>query len=413
MRRIKEKINYYCIMFEGIFQLMGTELLGLTSIVPLFLLEYGATTGIIGMMMTLQAVTGAIVPLVLGNIVARAPSKRKLSLITNTLTRGSLVVLPILLISGFSNKVIVIIFMMVMFVHFVGKPFHGLAWFYLLANTITMKVRPKLLGVLFAISGVVSFGASYYIKLIRDSQVLLPHMKYFYIFGASSIAMILSVLAFIPLKETVMVQEKKKVFRVKEYIGSLLACYKIKDFRHLVRARVFSQTSMLMNAFLFIYASTGLKLESTAISNLIILQTLGIIIGGVVTGQVSSRFGVKRMLILNESAGLLIPILALICLKASNPLILFSVCILLVGFNRSGIMGYSNYMIEVIEQEKVIFGAIASSVALLPISFLSSIAGLYIQTHSMRLIFIGQIIASSIAIVMCVRLRLVRRESLL
>jgi MFS family permease len=166
----------------------------------------------------------------------------------------------------------------------------------------------------------------------------------------------------------------------------------------------------MLYAFLFIYASSSLKLSTNLVSNLIIFQTAGIVVGGLVTGQISARFGVKRMLLLTEVTGLLIPILALLCLVSSNPYIPISFAIFLSGFNRSGTLGYTNYMIEVIDKEKVIYHVAATQLVLLPISFLSTIAGVYIQSHSMEPIFTFQIFVSVLAVLMCIRLRLVKRE---
>jgi hypothetical protein len=261
---------------------------------------------------------------------------------------------------------------------------------------------------LFTVSGFVSFGSSYFIKLIRDSQ-MPSNMKYFYIFGAAAIALIFSILCFIPLKETVS-SPKKTTFDIKEYIKSLIACYKTTDYKKLIRTRFFAHASMILNAFLFIYASNSLKLSTNLVSNLIIYQTVGIIVGGIITGQVSARFGVKRMLLLMQINGLLIPILALVCLIVKNPYIPISLCILISGFNQSGKIGYGNYLIEVIEKEKVILHMAANQLVLFPLSFLSAIAGIYIQSHTMTLIFIFQIVVSCIAIFMCLKLRLVKRN---
>lgn len=410
MAWVKDKVNYYCIMSEGIFNLMGEDLLGLTSIVPLFLIEYGASTGTVGMVMTAQGLSLAVVPLIVGGFVSRTVSKRRLAIIVNSLGRGSMLIMPIILIGYFPENVIVSVFLLLLLIRFLGAPIQGLTWQYLLSDCIKIEVRPKLLGILLAISGFVSFASSYYIKLIRDSKSLASDMKYFYIFGAAAIAMTLSIACFIPLKENIRQKKINDKFTMKEYLLSLFGCYKVKDYTRLLQARFFSFASLTLNAFLFIYANSSLKLPSHFISNLIIFQTIGIIIGGIVTGQISARFGVKRMLLLVEISGLFIPILALSCMIVKTPYILISLCIFMNGFNRSGQLGYANYIMEIVDKERVILHSVARGLVLLPLSFLSTLAGLYIQNHSMTVIFVFQIVASALAVTMCTRLRLVKRN---
>jgi MFS family permease len=412
VKQFKGNINYFCILFEGIFNLMGYDLLGIASIVPLFLSEYGASLGFIGMLTTIQGISTALVPLLFGGFAAKARSKKRFSILLNGCSRGLVLLVPAALLCNLSNGAIIGVFMFVFVLLFMAAPLTGLTWNYLLNDCIGMRERPKLLGVLFAMSGVVSFGTSNLIKVIRDSSSLPSNMKYFYIFGFAAVAMCISVLCFVPLRENHTQDTQPQAFKVKEYLSSLATCFHNRDFNKLVRANVFSYISVVLNSFIYIYAERTLKLESNLISNMIIFQTVGLIAGGIVTGQVSARFGVKRMLVLVECAGLFIPLVALLCGTLTNPYPLMCLCVALFGFIRSGQLGYTNYIIEVVEKEKLIFHMVAKGLLLLPLSFLSTFAGLYIQSHWMAPIFIVQAAASLAAILMCTKLRLVSREQI-
>lgn len=406
----REKLNYYCILFEGLFNLMGYDLLGITSITPLFLSEYGASLGLIGLLTTIQGVSQAVMPLLSGGFAARTKSKRRISLAFNGYSRTSVLLIPAMLLLGLPHGAVVGIFVAVFVLLVTASPIAGLAWNYLLNDCVTPRDRPRLLGVIFALSGVVSFGSSNLIKVIRDSDTLPGDMKYFYIFGFAGLALTASVLCFLPLKENRHPEPESRSFCVKDYLSSLARCFQNRDFARLTRANIFSYASAVLNAFIYIYASQGLKLQTNLVSNMIIFQTVGLIAGGIVTGQVSSRFGVKRMLVLIECAGIFIPLLELLstCLKTPYPAM--CACVFLLGFVRSGQLGYTNYIIEVVDKEKMIFHMVAKGLALLPVSFLSTLAGLYIQAHPMAPVFVIQVAASATAIFMCTRLRLVNRD---
>ena len=411
MKIAKEKKNYYCILGEGLFNQTGLDLLGITSITPLFLSAYGASLGLIGMLTTIQGIAQAIVPLLSGGFAARAKSKRKVSMMGNGIARTMIFLIPASLLFGLPHNAIVSIFSCTFVLLVSLSPMTGLIWNYLLNDCLSTLDRPKLLGVIFAASGIVSLGTSNLIKVIRDSTVLPDNMKYFYIFGLAGLFMSTSVLWFLPLKENRNDTAINKVFRVKDYMASLALCFRNKSFNRAVSANAFSYMSMVLNAFLYIYAANSLKLQPYLISNMIIVQTVGQITGGVITGQVSARFGVKRMLIMSECAGLLIPLLELLCTGLKNAYPAMCVSVFLFGFVRSGMMGYNNYIFEVVEKDRLIFHMVTKGLVLLPVSFLSTVAGIYIQGHSPVPVLMVQAAAACTAIFLCLRLKLVSRNS--
>ena len=175
-------------------------------------------------------------------------------------------------------------------------------------------------------------------------------------------------------------------------------------------ANVASYISIVLNAFFYIFAANILKLPSVLISNMIIVQTAGQIVGGFVTAQVSARFGVKRLLVLSECVGLFVPLLEIFSLGIKDAYPVMLVGVFLLGFARNGWMGYTNYILEVVEKDNLIFHIVTRGLLLLPISFLSTGAGLYIQNHSILPVFLLQVAAACVAIFLCMRLRLVSRK---
>lgn len=67
--------NYRCILLEGLFNTLGTDILGISTIVPLFLAEFGASLTLIGSLSTMHQAVSALVPLLSGGFIAAAASK--------------------------------------------------------------------------------------------------------------------------------------------------------------------------------------------------------------------------------------------------------------------------------------------------------------------------------------------------
>ncbi len=402
--RLKNSLNYYCILFEGIFNILGTDILGMATIIPLFLADFGAGTGLIGSLTTTNSIIGAIMPLIAGSFIAAAASKRRVSLLFNGVSRGLILVIPVVLLMGLSNSMVIVIFFAVMLVYFICQPVAGISWNYLLGDCVDAQKRGKLMGTLFAISGFITFASSNVIRLIRGNEGINQSQKYALIFALAGVFLSASVLCFVPLKEKSIGKVKKEELSTKAYISALLICFKNKDFVRLLFANGFSQVSTLINAFIYVYAQNTLKLGVGQISNLLVIQTVGLVIGGLTTGRVSSRFGTKRLLILIESIGLSIPLLELASSQVS-PFAVIAIAIFLLGFSKSGYMGYQIHLLELVPSDKSIYHLVSKSLALLPISFVSVGVGLYMEYFPVRNIFIAQVCICLIAIFCATRLK--------
>lgn len=406
LHKIKGQLNYYCIMLEGLFNTLGADILGVNTIVPLFLSDFGAGTGLIGSLATMHSIAGATVPLLSGGLIAAAASKRKISLTFNGISRGLILLIPVILLLGLPNEWIIVCFMGVMLVYFFCQPITGTAWNYLLGACVEPQNRGKLMGTLFAISGFITFGSSNIIKLIREAGDFTPTERYALIFGLAGVLLSISVLFFIPLKEKPAQQEKKEAVTPKAYLRSLMSCFRNKDFRRLIVTNVFSQSSTLINAFIYVYAQNVLKLGTKEISNLLVIQTVGIVIGGFTTGRISSRFGTKRMLLV-ECLGLGIPLLELISGGVTEPFWLMAAAVFLMGFSRSGYMGYQTHLLEVVPPEKSVYYIVSKSVAMLPLSLISMGVGLYMEHFSITPVFVIQMALCLCAVFCALRLKLI------
>lgn len=365
----QETLNGYCIMMEGLFNTLGHDIIGMTTIVPLFLNHLGASMEAIGSISTLQSVFGAIMPLLCGGVVAAAGSKKKMSMIINGIARTAYLLIPLGILLGLSPTAELVVFFGVIVVSNIGQPITGLTWNYLLGDCVPAERRGKLLGTLYALSGVITFLSSAVIKGIRSSPLLDESSQYAAIFALGGALMACSVLCYIPLRERSVSSGTREQRNPRNYIRELLNCYRGKLYRRVLLANVFSTLALSVNAFFFVFAQNTLLLSSDQVSNLIIIQTLGLMIGGMVTGRISDRLGLKRMLQTIEGLGVLVPVTGLAAMHTGAPFLCAAVAVFIIGFTKSGLIGYQAYILEIVPTEKSVYHIVARSLTLLPFSF--------------------------------------------
>ena len=409
------RLNYYCIMLEGLFNLLGHDIIGMTTIVPLFLREYGASMTLVGATPTIQSVISAVTPLIAGQFIAAAKMKKKISLMFNGAARTLLLFIPLMLTFRLPNNMIIFIFFCIITFFYIGQSVTSIVWNYLMGACIQPEERGKLLGSLFALSGLVSFVSSNIVRILRETPSLTTDQRYIAIFSLGGIITACSVLFFVPLKETVQSGTDTQKRNVKFYINSLLRCCKNKYFVRLILCQAFSQICTTINAFTYVMANERIGLASQWISYMIIIQTVGVICGGFVTGRISTRYGSKRTLMLAEGIGFVVPLLQLTLLvtKQSGGSIFFApgfmlTATFLMGFNRSGLMAFQSHLLEVAGDDNSVYYIVTKNMLLIPLSFTSVLVGICFDKfpNNINMIYIAQALFAVAAILFAARLKL-------
>lgn len=413
IKRPQSKVNYNCIMFEGLFNSLGTDILGLTTIVPLFLREYGASLTAVGALPTLQQAMTAFIPLLTGGLVAGTRSKRRLSLCLNGISRTAILIIPIVILSGMNNSMAVAVFFGVMTVFFMFQAVTSISFSYLLGVCVEARQRGRLMGSLFAYSGIFAFFSSNIIRILRESESLTPPQRYAAIFGLGGAMMALSVMFFLPLKESNLEDYKKEKLNIANYISKLSACLKNGNFRTMLYAQIFSQACIIVNTFIFVVADETLSLPTEAVSYMIIVQTAGTVAGGLIGGRMSEKVGTKRSIMLAQFLGPLIPAMELtaIFLPIREETMPAKVCLMLaatflIGFSKSAFTAYQSYLLEIAEESNSIYYIVMKSLALLPVSFLSILVGAYMDQYSIEPVLILQIVIAILAVFGSTKLKL-------
>jgi predicted MFS family arabinose efflux permease len=177
-------------------------------------------------------------------------------------------------------------------------------------------------------------------------------------------------------------------------------------FRRLIMTQACSNICVGINSFLYIIAQNYLKVPTQWISYMIIMQTVGVFFGGLLTGRISERFGSKRTLLLVESIGLGIPVLELLGLRFGHGEILMIIAVFFLGFMRSGFMAFQSHLLELAEQNKSVFYIVTKSMLLLPFTFASVGVGLFLERFPLPPVLFLQIGMAVLTVFCASRLKL-------
>jgi predicted MFS family arabinose efflux permease len=230
--------------------------------------------------------------------------------------------------------------------------------------------------------------------------------RYSSIFALGGVMVAISVLFFIPLKEDIQGDEQKPRFNLLTYFRNLIECCKNMYFRRLIYTQVFSSISTAINTFVYIIAQNYVNVGTEWISYMIIIQTVGVFAGGLVTGRISEHFGSKRTLLLTEGLHISIPVLEIAALFWGHGQVLMFGTAFLIGFIRSGNMAYQSHLLELSEKEKSIFYIVTKSMLLLPFTFSSIAVGLFVEHVSLPPVLFFQIVVATAALFCAFRLKL-------
>lgn len=407
--RIKtDRLNFLCMQFEGAFNLLGVSLIGATTITPLFLQAYGANMKLVGFVSSLITSLPMIVSLFVGNLVSGVPSKKKVIIRVNSFTRTSILLMVPVLALHASPAVTLGIFILCISILFSGQSVSGLAWTDLMARCISPEQRGRFFGTLQVMAGIASVAAGYFTKLVLDSRALETGQKYSVIFGMAGVFFVVTVSVMFPLREPAEGGPRSRAESLAGYLRGLSECMKNGRFRLMTFTMMGSTAAAAGLSFVFLFAKQTLQLPPDRISNMIVIQTVGSITGGALWGAVCTKLGSRNVIRASEISALLIPLISLFALLLRNPSAAMYAAAFLIGLKTGGFLGYTNYLIEVIDEKLRVYGIVARSTLIFPFSFIGLAAGILADKYGMTPLFLIQAAVSVIAIVLSFGLKAIK-----
>jgi len=376
VKRISDETrNFFCLMAEGGLNSLGGEVLGISSILPLFMADYGASHTLIGAVPVLLQALPMVLPLFMGNIVSGVKNKKKFTYTLNGIFRTMILLLPLIMVLAHgSNSLLVGLTVAILMLFYCNQHITGFTWNYLVSDCIGSDRRGVLLGTLFGLSGAISLFTSFVVKNLIAAPTISLDRRYFTIFLMAGIAYTASVFCLLPLKTSGKTVAAPRSDTLKDYINTLAEMMRIRDVRRLTVCRALDTLGVVGNIFIYIYAQNELGFSAEVVSNLVVLQALGMMFGGFVAGRISKHAGNKMVIIISESISIMIPVCAVLSMLVNSALPMY-LSVLGLGLKKGFNSGTSTYMMDVVDTSRLVLGNVSVGLVLVPFTLISILVG--------------------------------------
>lgn len=319
------------------------------SVLPAFVRQLTDAAPVIGLVSTIFNSSWLLPQLIAARLINRKPHKKPY-LIAGISGRSLFWVIALSLWLGLTRfpMVALTLFFVCIGLFAASDGLASVAWFDILARTIPIKQRGRLISLAQVLSGLGGLGAGAVISLILDTPRFSFPANYALIFTLSGVAFVPSVIALLSLHEPR--RETQVTPDAQAADGWLQPIRDDAAFRRVMICRLLVGMIALVNPFYVVHAGDVLHLPERIVGKFVAAQTLASVAAGGLLGLVSERYGPRRVFQIGATAALIGPLFALIVhlangqgLALAYPLVYASVGIV----KGSWMLGFYNYMLEI------------------------------------------------------------------
>ena len=397
-------------LFEGAAFLGGITIMAASGAVALFIDSMTGSVALVGLAITLQALCMRV-----GQIVG-APFVNMIRDLPKTLFHAMILerVLPFLmaipLFLGVGAYPSVVIFLVLYGLFWLGDGMITVPWSELTARAIKPELRGHMMGMQVAIGGGLSLLTGLFLAWLLATPLLTDHFRFGYIFLLTGVVILTSVIFIRLVKDPSPISIPEKA-DFKKYFSKLPSMIKeSKPLQHAIVARIPGYIGFSVITFMVVFGAHALDISDAQISWLVYSQIIGGLIGGIVLGEASRRFGNKAVILLCNYGVLLTLAMALLLIffPSLGYIWLISVCALAsLWFNNW--LGYINYTLDIAPKENRPAFQVICNIAGIPFSFIGYGIGIIIDSWGYAVAFIIGCITTIIAIIASMRLLSRRR----
>lgn len=400
------RLNFSGLLFEGTFFYMGFTFLDANALVAVFLFTYTGSMELTGLAVTVKTLSFMIAQLAMGPVIARIDNlPRYIRTVMFTARPIILLMVPLLLFNS-PAAVIVGVFMACFSILWLSDGMIYVAWLDVFSRVIPGRTRGRLMGWQQITGGIVGILAGFLINFTLDSN-LSNNEQFALLFGISGLALTLSASMMLMVKDA---PEKKKAL-IKPYFEwyKHLPSYfmKSKLYRRALLIDFLYRIGAVMLPFIIIYGQTVLNITPDQKSNLLLIQTMGVLFGGFVWGWVSHNKGNKWVMAASHVLGLIIPSALFIAKALSdtiNIMVILYPLVVLAGMMVCAWLGYVNYVVDVIDPADRQIYLVLNTVATLPLALLPWLAGWIADSYGFMPILITAIAACILGLIFALSL---------
>ena len=380
--------NYFALMMEGTMFTGGITILSTGGAMALFINVMTGSNTLIGLAVTLQMLAlsfGQLLGAPLVNTITKLPETLSKMML---LQRSTPLLMALPLFLGAPEYWSVIIFLLLFSVFWFVDGMTTVAWGELCARAVRFELRGHMMGLLTAVGGILSLVVGLLLAWLLATPALDDNLRFAWIFVLACVLLLLSVV-FIRLVRDPSPLEKPEKFNIKQFYAKVPSIVRTsKRLQHVLIARIPSFVGFASLSFLVVFGANALLLSDAHVSWLVYANIIGGILGGVLLGEASRRYGNKSV-ILWSNFGVVIA-MGMAVLLAMYPglgyIWLFGICVL-GSITASHWFGYLNYLLDIApEKERSEYQIIGQSIAI-PFSFAGVVMGALVDAYGYEMMF--------------------------
>lgn len=402
------KRNFISLTLEGTFFLTGLAFLDANSVIPVFIDTFTGSLQLAGLATTLHTALAMLTQLFSGPYVPRIKNVPAYILWIMFLFRPLPFIMVPVLLGNLNPFLTVAIFLAIYGLFWASDGLVVVPWTDLLGRTIPANRRGKLIGYQQATGGIAALGAGFLIKMILAHPTLENSVKYAIIFSGAGICLMISSIMMSFARDLPRKVSEEKISYKRYFSQMPHYLLKNRDFTSMAVIRIIYSFIGMISPFIILFGRSTFHFSPSQVSNLIYIQIIGNLVGGLLWGTVSHRLGNKYVILIAQLIGALIPILAFMSLVFNGlilPIFFLWSMTLLTGINMGSWMGFLNYTIDIVNEEERPIYLVLGNVITFPLTFLPYLAGFIADLWGFLPLFFISLLAASAGIVLSMRLK--------
>jgi len=401
--------NYWALTFEGVSFVAAINIMATGGAVALFINTMTGSVTLAGLAITAQSFF-----LLLGQFVI-APYIGSIRNLPGAMLKiMSLRLIPffmaIPLFLGIGGYLAVGIFLVLLSLFWLSDGLNTVPWGELTARAIKPELRGQMMGMQVAIAGAVSLLTGLLLRWLLATPDLSDYHRFGTIFVLTGIILMPSLIFIKLVKDPSPVEKPVKPDISRYYAKFFPLIMKSKPLRYAIIARIPGFIGFSTLTFLVLFGKNELGITEDQASWLVYSQIAGGLLGGVILGEISRRFGNKAVIVLCNAGTLVTLTLAIMIafIPALGYAWLLAICVF-ASIWASHWLGYFNYFLDIAPREdRPAFQVIGSCIGI-PFSFVGYAIGAVIDQWGFIVAFALGGITAIITIMFSLRL-LSRKE---
>ncbi len=381
----EQRRNFIGGLWHGAFLALGVSLTQPTTVISAFIADLTGSTIWVGGLATVLTIAGALPQLFVARWIEHRPLKMPYLLTAIYLRVGSWGILAFLIYSIGDKQPTILAWTLVamLAIFYAGGGLGNIPYTDIIGKVIPADRRGAFFGGKEALAGPLAVGAA------LGARQILAHTSYpnnyALLFGLAALGLAIASLGFWIIKEPSSSLGKIPVHSWGNYWEKIREAS--RKLKVLIIIEIFTGFSLMVLPFYVVFAREKLSAPPDAIGWFLLAQILGGVLANLLWARLVDRSGSRQMLVVCASISTITPLLAIALAKLGWQALLM--VFFLAGATFTGRkVGFQSALLELAPAAERPTYAGLNAVLILPLAFLTLIAGVFLQHGSYTTLFI-------------------------